>query len=114
MNIDELASAIEAVSQEENVRGLVAVLKNWKKDDSSTAEELITLVERYIGNVGFETACAHEAICSLWSQFRDESISCIRGMTINERLYAFGLFERFDNAGQIEQSAIYAKLHACP
>jgi hypothetical protein len=113
MNIDELAAAIEAASPNANGRELAVLLRNWKST-SETAERLSELVERYIGHTWFETEAVNDAVYSLWSNFRDEAIGGIDGMTMNERLYCFGLFERFDHASVNEREEIYAKLHAHP
>jgi hypothetical protein len=111
MNIDELANAIEEASPDRNGRGLAAVLRNWKAD-AVPAETLADIVERYIGHTWFDTDEIHATIYSLWSSFREEAIHGIGGMTMNERLYYFGLFERCEKASPAEREAIYAKLHA--
>lgn len=111
MNIDDLTSAIECISTTQDVKGLVSILRNWKRND----ENVVTLeksVERYIGHVWFESDLVHNKIYSLWTRFRDEAIHSSGGMTMNERLHRFGLFERFDGAGQLDQDAIYAKVCA--
>jgi hypothetical protein len=51
----------------------------------------------------------------MWSLFRDEAISGIGGMTMNERLYAFSLSERFDACtDENSRLVIYKKLHTTP
>jgi len=71
--------------------------------------------ERYIGNSWIENNDTHETIYHMWSSFRDEAITGIGGMTMNERLYYFGLFERFDDCeDQHARLVLYKKLHANP
>jgi len=113
MNLDQLATAIEVASPDQNGRGLADLLRSWKAD-SKTAKDLANAVERYIGNAWFASDELHNAIYSLWSKFRDEAIRGIGGMTMNERLYWFGLSGRFDGAGPSEKAVIYNKLHARP
>lgn len=111
MNIDELAVAIESTSKDKEVHALAELIKGWKADDS-TVSELSTRVERYIGHVWFKNEAIHEKIYSAWQSFKEDAILNIGGMTMNERLYLFGLFSRFDAATEHEQSVVYAKLHA--
>ena len=114
MNLDELARQIGEVSPEPVVQQLVALLLAWKSD-RRTAEELRDMVERYIGNSWIQRDEDHARVFALWSAFRDGAISGIQGMTMNERLYYFSLFERFDaSQNEEEKLAIYAKLHAQP
>lgn len=113
MNIDELSKSMEAFSGEPDLPGLVAVLQGWKSDDS-TALELAARVERYLGNVWFSGEQTHERIHEAWSAFRREAIEGIGGMTMNERLYFFGLFERYESAGAGQRAKIYEKLCAKP
>jgi hypothetical protein len=114
MNLDELAQRIREVSKEEVVQGLADLLMAWK-EDQSTAEELRQSVERYIGNSWIEKDADHSKIYQLWSSFRDQAIAGIGGMTMNERLYWFGLVERYDVCQDREAKlAIYKKLHANP
>ena len=114
MNLDELSETISKVSSENVVQDLSRFLVEWK-DNEETAEELKDGIERYIGNTWIEKNEDHEKICQMWSSFRDEAISGIGGMTMNERLYLFGLFERFDAcANQEDKLLVYRKLHAKP
>ena len=114
MTLDELAKAIRAVSTEPVVKGLARLLLDWKSDDS-TADELRDRVERYLGNTWVEKEEDHSRIYGLWSAFRDEAIAGVGGMTMNERLYCFSLFRRFDACHHDdEKRAIYRKLHANP
>ena len=112
MNLDELSEEISKVSSEKVVQGLSRFLIEWK-DNEETAEELKEGIERYIGNTWIEKNEVHSKIYHLWSSFRDEAISGIEGMTMNERLYWFGLFNRFDAfESEDEKVLIYRKLHA--
>ena len=68
-----------------------------------------------LGNTWIENNEDHLKIYQLWSSFRDEAISGIGGMTMNERLYWFGLFSRFDDCTNEETKLlVYRKLHAKP
>jgi hypothetical protein len=112
LNIDELAAAIKSVSPEEPAHRLADLLIEWKRDDS-TAEDLKSRIERAIGHTWFSTDAVHSEVYRVWSEFRSLAIDGIGGMTMNERLYCFGLFERYDDAKTEEaRLKIYAKLHA--
>ncbi|MGD8478274.1 MAG: hypothetical protein PVI98_14080 [Burkholderiales bacterium] len=112
MNLDELSEEISKVSSEKVVQDLSRFLVEWK-DNEETAESLKEGIERYLGNIWIEKNEDHSRIYRLWSSFRDEAISGIGGMTMNERLYWFGLFDRFNAAkNEEERSLLYKKLHA--
>lgn len=112
MNLDELAQKIREVSDEEVVQRLADLLVAWKADQC-TAEVLRESVERYIGNSWIEKDADHSEIYQMWSSFRDQAISGISGMTMNERLYWFGLVGRYDAClNQEAKLSIYRKLHA--
>lgn len=114
MDIDELATAIRQTSSDPVVLRLADLLSAWK-DDSSDVKELEGTVERYIGNTWIADTTKHEKIYSLWSQFRDDAMHGIGGMTMNERLYCFSLFPRWDSTKTDEgRKTIYAKLLANP
>lgn len=114
MNLDELAEEINKISPEKVVHDLSRYLIEWK-NSAETAEELKEGIERYLGNVWIESKEDHKKIYRMWSSFRDEVIASIGGMTMNERLYWFGLFERFEAcSSQEDKMRIYRKLHARP
>lgn len=114
MDLDALVTAIRQTSSDPVVLKLAALLSTWK-DDERDAKELETTVERFIGNTWIGSEIEHENICSLWSRFRDDTMHGIGGMTINERLYCFSLFPRWDSAHtEEERKKIYAKLLANP
>ena len=114
MNLDELAEAIRNVSSERVVQELATLLIEWKSNDK-TAEELGNTIERYFGHAWIERNEDHKNLYNMWSAFKNEVISGIEGMTMNERLYWFGLFQRFDAClNQEGKLVIYRKLHANP
>ncbi|KQY51934.1 hypothetical protein [Lysobacter sp. Root494] len=112
MNLDELVEKIRAISADPEIRGVANQLTAWK-DSSATADDLAMAMERYIGNIWIGSNQEHDRVYALWSAFRQGSIEVIRGMTMNERLYSFGLLERFDALqSDADRQALYAKLHA--
>jgi phosphoribosylformylglycinamidine (FGAM) synthase PurS component len=114
MNLDELAEEINNIPSEKVVHDLYRILIEWKNSEES-AEELKEGIERYLGNTWIESKADHEKIYRMWLSFRDEVIANIGGMTMNERLYWFGLFERFEAySSQEDKMRIYRKLHARP
>lgn len=114
MNLDELVSAIKQTSSDSVALRVATLLSSWK-DDERDANELETTIEHFIGNTWIDSKTEHEKIYSLWSQFRDEAMHGIGGMTMNERLYRFSLFPRWGSAHtEGERKAIYAKLLANP
>ena len=112
MNLDELTQEIRTVSSDPAVQGLADQLAAWKSR-SATADDLAIASERYIGNVWIGSNQDHDRAYALWSDFRQNAIAPIRGMTINKRLYWFGLLEQFDSLeSDADRQALYRKLHA--
>jgi hypothetical protein len=112
MNLDELAKKIQDLSSDKALPGLANQLVAWK-DTSASVDDLAVAIERYIGNIWIDSNQDHERVYALWSAFRKDSIESVRGMTMNERLYVFGLLDRFDALqGDTERQAMYAKVHA--
>lgn len=110
MNIDELTKNIRKVSTENAVQELADYIQQWKTNENN-AVDLKESVERYLGNVWIDKQADFEKIYRMWSDFRDSAIDGIGGMTINQRLYWFGLFDLFDNASDnTEQEKFYTKL----
>ncbi len=99
MDLDSLSQQIAATSDESVVQGLSKLLRDWKSDERNV-EQLRESVERYIGNTWIEKTKDHEHIYRLWSAFRDNAILPIGGMTMNERLFTFGLLDAWDAASE--------------
>lgn len=111
MNYDEYIEEVRKYSGDEVVARLVSHLINWKSD-STNVLELADSIERFFGNSWITSKAIHSHLYKLWTSFNAAAISGIGGMTVNERLYWFGLFERYENASKEEQQVIYAKLCA--
>lgn len=105
MTLRELVTALQEASSDQAVRGLVEVLEGWRTDPS-TADELYLSVERYIGNSWIASEANHKTVYSLWSDFRNRCVAGRRGMTINERLHCFDLFDAWDSAKTEEARAL--------
>jgi len=66
------------------------------------------VTEKFFGNTWLSTQETYTLAYSLWNTFREDAIHGIGGMTMNERLYFFGLFERFDaSRSKKEKDTIY-------
>ena len=114
MTLDELATAIRKTSSDSVALQLADLLSGWI-DDEADAAELARTVEQFVGNTWIASSTEHEKIYRLWSEFRDDAIQGIGGMTMNERLYCFSLFHRWDSSQTDEdRKIIYAKLLATP
>lgn len=112
MNLDELTKNIRKVSKEEIVQMLADNIQEWKTDERN-AFELRDNVERFLGNTWIEKRSDFDKVYGMWTEFRNSAIDGIGGMTMNERLYWFGLFELFDNANSnAERDKYYGKLMA--
>ena len=114
MTIDETASAIGRTSPDAVVQGLARLLVEWKCN-ADNVDELRTQVERYMGSSWIADDSTHAAVYGLWSAFCKTAIDCIGGMSMNERLFHFGLVEKFDEASSSQaREEIYTKLLAAP
>ena len=114
MNLDEFAKALNKDSNERRVSDLALYVEAWKSDNRDV-NELETMVERFIGNTWLPGEKEHSNVYSLWETFRGDAILGIDGMTMNERIYCFGLVERFSKSkSEKDKNAIYRKLLAKP
>lgn len=114
MNLDELAQELGSISSEKPLHELVRWLEKWKSDNE-TVRDFEEMVERFFGSTWLESEADHSKAYDLWLKFKHEAIDGIDGMTMNERLFFFGLFDRFDQAIQEDQKhAVYSKLLARP
>ena len=112
MNYNEYINEIDKLSDDETVARLRKHLAKWKQDDTNVIE-LADSIERFFGNSWIENEETHNYLYRLWSNFKKEAIEGIGGMSMNERLYWFGLLERFDSLQtDTAKKVIYAKLCA--
>lgn len=110
MNLDDLSKNIRKTSEEKIVQKLADHIQDWKINEKN-AIELSDGVERFLGNTWIENRTDFDKIYGMWSEFRISAIEGIGGMTMNERLYRFGLFELFDKEKDIaKQNIFYHKL----
>ncbi|GAA5191382.1 hypothetical protein [Ferrimonas gelatinilytica] len=112
MNYDEYIKEVERFSGDEVVARLRKYLSEWKKDDSDVIQ-LANSIERFFGNSWIGNEDTHNHLYGLWSKFEKEAIEGIGGMTMNERLHWFSLFEHYESLqSETAQKVIYAKLCA--
>ena len=112
MNYDEYIKEADKFSDDDVVSRLRKHLISWKDDDTNILE-LADTTERFFGNSWIESEETHSHLYRLWSTFKKDAIEGAGGMTMNERLFWFGLFERFEKSGsESEKKVIYAKVCA--
>ncbi|MEM7709105.1 MAG: hypothetical protein AAF358_26390 [Pseudomonadota bacterium] len=93
---------------------LSEALQGWKSDDSSVAD-LAKRIEQLIEIGSVEKTKSQAELAQLWSSFRREVVDGIGGMTMNERLYLFGLLSHYDACQtQNDRMRLYGKLNASP
>ncbi len=110
MNLDDLVQSIP--DSEPDLRNQLAHwVDEWKRSEDSI-EKLSYLVGKWHGNVWFKETDVSNKFYQDWTQFKTEAIEGINGMTMNERLYAYGLFALWDSADENAKSIIRAKLKA--
>ena len=85
-------------------------LSRWR-DDETTVEDLVAELDRTLGHIWFSSNEAHATVALIIARLRD-TVAAIGGMTMNERLYAFGLFDRWDRSTDAERDVLYKKVLA--
>jgi hypothetical protein len=98
------------------VSGLIGYLEDWKKNNK-TVLELNRAIGKFRDGVfpdeNDKNAENLIKIEDVLHDFQNEIIANIGGMTMNERLYSFSLFERFDSCKNNKgKEMIYEKLLA--
>ncbi len=108
MNIDEL---INSISENDKKIQLLRWVDEWK-ENYSDVEDLANLISKWLGNVWFNDQEAHNDFYNAFSNFRENVINNIGGMTVNERLYYFGLIAQWDKADNESRKRIRVKINA--
>ena len=114
MDLDKLVQRLAAETGDPVAQRIAKRLLDWKADDT-TVEQLRESVDRLLAARGTGAPRNDDDVRRLWCAFRDDAVDGIGGMTINERLYWFSLFQRFDESeAEHDRLRIYRKLHASP
>jgi len=110
MILEEFIVTLRSFSSDPLVAQLLAEVECWKKNNR-TAENLKQTVERFLGNSWIQNEQVYQKIWNAWVAFEIQCIKGMGGMTMNERLYVFDLFGRFDqNTTEHEKEATLAKV----
>lgn len=110
MTLDDLVNSIP--ESEGNLRkDLAHWVDDWKKSGDSL-EQLCSLIEKWHAGVWFSDANASNAFYRNWTQLKAEEIECIGGMTMNERLFVFGLLDLWDNSNAEGRNVLRVKVKA--
>ena len=108
MNIDDLVNSINEPDFKVELNDWVY---KWKNDDADVMS-LYELVAKWYGNVWFVDQSNQNLFWKNLQLFKINAVDCINGMTLNERLYWFGLIDKWDNSNKNVQEKIRNKLHA--
>lgn len=110
MNLDDLVQSIP--NSENALRDEFAHLIDVWKRSAEALESLDYLVTKWHGNVWFQKTKDSDIFLQNWRNFKTEAIDGINGMTVNERLYFFGLFELWDESNEEFHAVLRTKLKA--
>lgn len=91
MTIDDLPSLIPSEHPDLQT-DLAHWIDEWKLS-TANIEQLRFLVEKWLGNVWLNDANSFNA---LMQSFKDEALDNVQAKTMNERLYAVGLFDAWE------------------
>jgi hypothetical protein len=106
-----LASLTPPTRDDVKLRNMfVARVDAWPTD-STTPAQLLDEMNRLLGNVWFSTTEIHQQAFEALEAFA-QTVRDLGGMTVNERLYFFGLFDKWDASSEADQKAIQSKIRA--
>lgn len=86
-------------------------IANWKQD-ASGLQDLTDILEKSIGLVSQSTTVSGLDFSKHCALFVESAISNVGGLTVNERLYWFGLFDVWDSSTKGGQNRIRLKIEA--
>ena len=110
MTIDDLPSLIPT-GRPDLQTDLAHWIAEWKRS-ANNIEQLRSLVDKWLGNVWINDAISFNALMQAWQSFKVEALDGIHAKTMNERLYAFGLFDSWDAENAEGRQRIMAKVLA--
>lgn len=112
MNYDEFVNEVQKYDSDVDIAKLLRVLQYWKFNGENMVQ-LQSTIERLFRHSWIESDETHNHLYNLWSPFNTSAIGSIDGMTMNERLFWFGLFDQFDSCkSEAKKQHIYSKLSA--
>lgn len=112
MNLDKLVNSIPN-SEPNPKESLFKWVNEWKHNTLGVSN-LEYLIGKWHGNVWFKDANVSNKFYKEFVEFRDKGIRAVNGMTLNERLYLFSLFDLWDSNNPDVQNIIRKKLEANP
>lgn len=77
---------------------------------ADSLERLTYLVGKWHGNVWFQKDVDSNDFYRNWCNFKEVAIDGIGGMTMNERLYVFGLLELWDESDEKFRAVLQMKM----
>ena len=108
MNIEQL---VKSISEQKYRDDLSLWIGKWKKDETDI-DELYGMIDKWHGNVWFKNQSNQNEFYNNLQKFKSDVVDKLEGMTVNERLYCFGLFDEWDYANNSEQDRIRNKIKA--
>lgn len=108
MNLDEL---VDSIPEQELRENLFKWVEEWKQDHKDV-EALAYLIGKWHGNVWFQNSDVSNEFHSNYQSFKSLAVENVGGLTLNERLYWFGLFEAWENGNETIRQRLRSKLHA--
>jgi hypothetical protein len=110
LNLDDL---IQSIPDSESAlrRDLARWVQDWKLSAESL-EKFAYLMDKWHGNVRFQEDNDSDAFYQNWRSFNALAIDGIGGMTMNERLYLFGLLELWDESDEKLRAVLRMKMKA--
>ena len=108
MNIDEV---VDLIPDEKLRSDLAKWVNDWKEDDTDITR-LEKMLSKWHSYTWFEDDERTLHFLNQFDEFRKTAISNIGGLTMNERLYYFGLFDNWDNGNEQQKNKIRHKLLA--
>jgi hypothetical protein len=110
MTIDDLPSLVP-IAHADLQADLSHWISEWKRS-MDDIERLRFLVDKWLGNVWINDESGFKALMHAWQHFKSESIDRVGALTVNERLFVFGLLEQWDSSGPEAHQSLMKKVLA--
>ena len=108
MTLDELVSAIP--DEDSDLRAdLGRWLEDWKQSDA-TIEDLVSLIEKWHGNVWFKSHEASDLFFQNWERYKENTITGIVHLSLQEQLNCFSLSEHWEQCDDDGRNRLKIKM----